>query len=104
MKRHSSAASLALAALVVLEFAGPVAASTFSVLNVADGGFGSLRAAIAAANAQPGADVIHFTRQVRGTIVLSSGPLDITGDVEIRGRGAWRLAMRGRRLGRNLNI
>ena len=62
MKRHSFAASLALAALVVLEFAGPVAASTFSVLNVADDGFGSLRAAIAAANAQPGADVIHFTR------------------------------------------
>jgi hypothetical protein len=74
MKRHSSAASLALAALVVLELAGPVAASTFRVLNVADDGFGSLRAAIAAANARPGADVIHFTRQVRGTIVLTSGP------------------------------
>src|SRR5262249_55871869 len=67
-------------------------------------GFGSLRAAIAAANAQPGADVIHFTRQVRGTIVLSSGPLDITDDVEIRGPGAWRLAVSGSHLSRIFNI
>src|SRR5262249_48788669 len=104
MKRHSSAASLALAALVVLEFAGPVAASTFSVLNVADDGFGSLRAAIPAANPQPGADVIPFTRQVRGMIVLSSGPLDITDDVEIRGPGAWRLAVSGSHLSRIFNI
>src|SRR5262249_59025263 len=78
--------------------------STFSCLNVADGGFGSLRAAIAAANAQPGADVIHYTRQVRGTIFLTSGPLDITDDVEIRGPGARRLALSGSHLSRIFNI
>src|SRR5262249_60466655 len=83
MKRHSFAASLALAALVVLELAGSVAASTFSVLNVADDGFGSLRAAIAASNAQPGADGIHFTRQLRGAIFLTSGRRSITSDLDV---------------------
>ena len=34
--------------------------STFTVLNLNDSGHGSLRDAIAAANANPGADLIHL--------------------------------------------
>jgi hypothetical protein len=39
--------------------------STFTVGNLADSGFGSLRAAIADANANPGADLIRFAPAAR---------------------------------------
>src|SRR5262249_40600280 len=60
--------------------------SSFTVLNLADSGLGSLRAAIADANANPGADLIVFAREARdGTIKLSSGELNITDDLRIDG-------------------
>jgi hypothetical protein len=62
---------------------------------VADSGDGSLRAAILAAEANPGADVIQFARQVRGTITLTTGELDIRGDLTIDGPGANRLTVSG---------
>ena len=43
-----------------------VVPSTFTVDNLADSGPGSLRAAIVAANTNPGADVIYFAPRVRG--------------------------------------
>src|SRR5262249_25417647 len=60
--------------------------STFTVTNLLDSGDGSLRAAVAAANANPGADSIDFA--VTGTITLTSGELDITDSVTINGPGA----------------
>jgi hypothetical protein len=42
--------------------------SNFKVLNLNDSGAGSLRAAVAAANANPGADTITFASGVLGTI------------------------------------
>jgi hypothetical protein len=69
--------------------------STFTVSNLADSGPGSLRAAITAANATPGADVIAFTPGLRGTVGLTSGELGITGDLRIDGPGAARLAVSG---------
>src|SRR5689334_11586837 len=55
--------------------------STFTVLNLADGGAGSLRQAILDANANPGADLIRFVAAARdGTITLTNGPLSITDD------------------------
>jgi hypothetical protein len=60
----------------------------FTVRNLLDSGPGSLRQAILDANANPGADRIHFTGQARGTIALTSGQLDITDDLQIRGPGA----------------
>src|SRR5262249_3442311 len=54
--------------------------STFTVLNLNDGGSDSLRAAIAAANANPDADVIRFANGLNGTIALTS-QLSITDDV-----------------------
>src|SRR3979490_1167114 len=38
--------------------------STFTVLNLADSGTGSLRQAVLAANAHPGADVIDFADEL----------------------------------------
>jgi hypothetical protein len=70
--------------------------STFTVDNLADSGVGSLRAAIADANANPGADLIRFASTARdGTITLISGQLSITDDLAIVGPGAGRLAVSG---------
>lgn len=69
--------------------------STFTVLNVADSGVGSLRAAVLGAEANPGADVIQFASKVHGTITLTTGELDIRGDLTIDGPGANRLTVSG---------
>jgi hypothetical protein len=70
--------------------------STFAVLNLADGGEGSLRQAVLDANAYPGADVIDFAPAARdGTIALTGGQLSITDDLTIDGPGADRLAVSG---------
>src|SRR5262245_9635652 len=52
--------------------------STFTVQNLADSGAGSLRAAVGAANTNPGADVVTFAHGLRGTVALTSGELSIT--------------------------
>src|SRR5436190_23129791 len=66
--------------------------STFTVDTLADSGTGSLRAAITAANANPGADVVEFAHGLRGTVGLTSGELGITDDLRIDGPGANKLA------------
>ena len=60
--------------------------STFTVLNLLDSGPDSLRAAVVAANANPGPDAIDFA--TTGTIALTSGQLDITDSLTINGPGA----------------
>ncbi len=69
--------------------------STFTVYNLADGGLGSLRAAISDANANPGADLIRFADDLSGTVGLTSGQLSITDALTIDGPGADRLAVSG---------
>src|SRR5215831_8244658 len=69
--------------------------STFTVMNLHDSGPGSLRAAIAAANANPGPDQIKFADGVTGTSPLTSGQLDISGDLAIHGPGADELTVSG---------
>ncbi len=72
---------------LVLTVLFPLAhAATFTVNNLNDSGFGSLRDAIAQANANPGADTIGFT--VTGTILLTSGQIAINGPLSIVGPGA----------------
>jgi hypothetical protein len=78
--------------------------STFTVLNLADSGDGSLRAAIAAAQTNPGADLIDFAPAVQGTITLTSGRLLITGDVTIVGPGANMLTVSGNHSSQVFNI
>jgi len=78
--------------------------STFTVLNVADSGDGSLRAAILGAEANPGADVIQFASKVHGTITLTTGDLDIRGDLTINGPGANRLTVSGNNASRVFDV
>jgi hypothetical protein len=69
--------------------------STFNVLNLADSGNGSLRAAVLAAESNPGADVIQFAKHLNGTITLTTGELLISTDLRIQGLGANRLTVSG---------
>ena len=60
------------------------------VVNLADAGAGSLRDAIAQANANPGADVITFDPGISGVITLRSAQLqisDTSGQTSIDGAG-----------------
>ena len=78
--------------------------STFTVTNTQDSGTGSLRDAIAKANAHSEADKINFASQVAGTITLTSGPLTITDDVKINGPGAGQLTVSGGNVSRVFEI
>lgn len=78
--------------------------SVFLVQNLSDAGPGSLRAAISAANANPGADEIDFAPGLGGTIHLASGSLSITDTVTIDGPGASKLAVSGDDTHRVLDI
>src|SRR5262245_37527826 len=76
--------------------------STFTVLNLLDSGPDSLRAAVAAANANPGADDIDFA--TTGTIALTSGELAITDSLTINGPGAGALTVSGNDASRVFDI
>ncbi len=58
--------------------------TTFTVANGLDSGAGSLRAAIALADANPGADTINFAAGVN-SVTLTSGELLLSTDVTIAG-------------------
>jgi hypothetical protein len=71
--------------------------ATYQVTSTADSGSGSLRDAILAANANPGADTITFAPSVTGTIALAS-PLPAitdTAGLTIQGPGAGTLTISG---------
>ncbi|MBA3480729.1 MAG: hypothetical protein H0T51_02840 [Pirellulales bacterium] len=72
--------------------------TAFTVTNLLDSGPDSLRAAVEAANANPGADVIDFA--TTGTIALTSGQLDITDSLTINGPGAGALTVSGNHVSR----
>ncbi len=76
--------------------------STFTVLNLLDSGAGSLRAAVAAANTNPGPDTIDFA--TTGTMALTSGELDITDGLTINGPGASALTVSGNSVSRVFGI
>src|SRR5262245_32135372 len=76
--------------------------STFTVLNLLDSGPDSLRAAVVAANANPGADTIDFA--VTGIIGLTGGQLDITDSLTINGPGAGALTVSGNYVSRVFGI
>jgi hypothetical protein len=70
--------------------------STLTVTNTLDSGAGSLRAAIAIANAAKTSDTIVFASSLNGqTITLTSGELLITSDVTIAGPGKDKLTISG---------
>src|SRR5262245_2083628 len=67
--------------------------AAFHVTTLADSGDGSLRAAVAQANAHAGADTIDFQPGLTGTIALTGGELDLTDDLKINGPGADKLTV-----------
>src|SRR5262245_40626719 len=83
---------------------GRLVLSTLHVSTLADGGAGSLRDAVAQANAHTGADVIVFDDGLAGTIALSGGELDITDDLKINGPGADKLTVSGGNLSRVFQV
>jgi len=70
--------------------------ATFTVANLNNSGAGSLRAAIASANATaPGPNIVNFQPGLTCTIVLTSGQITITRSVSIVGPGAGNLTIDG---------
>jgi hypothetical protein len=78
--------------------------AAFSVTTLADSGPGSLRNAITQANHDMGADTISFAPGVTGTIVLTSGELDITDNLTITGPGANKLTVSGNHTSRVFTV
>ncbi|MBI3911698.1 MAG: hypothetical protein HY320_12305, partial [Armatimonadetes bacterium] len=93
--RYRNFFTLLVAVVLLALGSSRVHAATFTVSNLNDSGEGSLRQAILDANAAPGPDVIAFQAGLTGTIPLTSGELDITGDLEIQGPGPAALAVDG---------
>ena len=63
--------------------------ATFTVINTADNGAGSLRQAVLDANGNAGADIVDFAAGLSGqTIGLSGAAIGITDDLTINGLGA----------------
>src|SRR5262249_33413289 len=78
--------------------------STYTVLNLADSGPGSLRQAVLDANAHPGPDTIRFAHGLHGIITLTSGELAITHSLDIEGPGAHQLTVSGNHASRVFDI
>ena len=78
--------------------------SSFLVTNLANGGPGSLRNAITKANATPAPDTIAFQPGLAGTIVLTTGDLNITAPIAITGPGAATLKISGHDTSRIFDI
>jgi hypothetical protein len=70
--------------------------STLTVLNTNDSGAGSLRDAINTANIDNNGDQVTFDHSLSGqTIKLTSGVLEISANLDIKGLGAAHLAVSG---------
>ena len=78
--------------------------ATFTVINLADSGTGSLRQAIVDANVNLGNDIIQFASGVNGTITLTSGELAITSAVDLQGPGSSIVAVSGNNASRVFNL
>jgi len=86
-----------------------IAQNDFVVINTSDSGEGSLRQAIANANAIAGNDIITFadstfTDAIPDTIILTGGELSITGNTTITGTGASLLTLSGNNASRIFNV
>lgn len=78
--------------------------ATFTATNLNDAGAGSLRDALAQADALPGPDSVVFQAGLTGTLTLTSGALSITDGVTVTGPGAAAIAISGNNSSTVLNI
>ncbi len=82
MSPLSPRAALAAGGLLFAVLSGFASAATFTVTNTNDAGAGSLRQAIADANAAVGDDTIDFDGGLDGAVItLSNGQLTVTSDI-----------------------
>jgi hypothetical protein len=82
--------------LTIEPLEGRLAPAVFTVTNLLDdGSAGSLRVAVAAANATPGPDIITFDAGLTGILALTGGQLTVTDSVKISGPGANLLGISG---------
>jgi hypothetical protein len=93
--RKASATAGAVLGGTVL-FAPAADAETFTVSNLNDSGAGSLREAIANANAADGDDVVAFQTGLSGTITLTSGAIPVLYDgLDVQGPGPSQITVSG---------
>ena len=92
-KERFGASSIILATLVLAS--SPALSATFTVTTTSDSGPGSLREAIASANATGGADRIEFQAGLTGTITLASALPVMSDDVVVDGPGAAAITVSG---------
>ncbi len=72
-----------LSIIFILVFGLSAFGATFTVTNLNDNGFGSLRQAISDAKTIAEANTINFQNGLSGTIILTSGELAVTGNLTI---------------------
>ncbi len=92
-KRHASRILMASALMITTWPTAPLKAANLEVTSTDDSGVGTLREALAVAEANGEADTITFA--VTGTIVLASSLPTINTDVDIEGPGAGLLTISG---------
>ena len=88
----ASGAALSLGAALAGQ---PAQAATFLVSNLNDAGPGSLRQAVADAEAATGPDVVQFQAGLTGTITLTTGEIDVHDAVDIQGPGTSVISVSG---------
>jgi uncharacterized repeat protein (TIGR02543 family) len=83
----------------------PTQAATFTVANLNDSGPGSLRQAVLDANANlTSTHTIEFQPGLTGTIILTSGEIEIKGRITINGPGQNVLVISGNKTSRVFNV
>jgi hypothetical protein len=97
-------ALVALAAVIAPGAFAQPAPQVITVQNLADSGPGSLRQAIATANASANRTTIRFASGLSGTILLTSGELRISAGISISGPGADSLTISGNNASRVFTI
>jgi len=74
---------------------GRTAPAIYTVTSLADSGLGTLREGVINCNSTPALDIIEFDPSLFGTIKLTSGQINITEALEIRGTGTLGLTVSG---------
>ncbi|QIL73929.1 IPTL-CTERM sorting domain-containing protein (plasmid) [Diaphorobacter sp. HDW4B] len=95
---------VALAMTFGMTVGGAAQAANYTVTNLNDAGPGSLRQALADANANSGADTIDFAAGLTGTITLTSGELNVSDSVTLQGPGPNLLTISGNNASRVLYL
>ena len=95
-RKHWIAGAIVLQALIAGVFTTGAMAKTYTVTSTGESGPGSLRQAVADANANPDRDQIVFADSLPANLSVGAstlGPIEISSDVQIKGPGPKRLQL-----------